>query len=118
MKAIDMILKAGDATLQFDSEKNTMTISGSMRLANMKEYDQISSFLKEHIQPGLQSVILDLKDLQFLNSSGITTLSLFILNCKKSGGPTLKVIGNAQISWQQKSLINFKKLWSDVDIAM
>jgi hypothetical protein len=113
-----MILKAGDATLQFDSSTNTMTFSGSMRLANMKEYDQISHFLKEHIHASTQHATLDLKELQFLNSSGITTLSLFILNCKKASGPGLKVLGNNEISWQQKSLINFKKLWNEVDIVM
>jgi len=113
-----MTLNAGDSKVTFNSEDNKVNFEGSMRLANMKEYDEVGAFLKK-ISEGIDgSLTLNFSDLQFLNSSGITTLSLFVLNCKKSGKPQLHVQGNKNVSWQQKSLSNFKKLWSEVLIEL
>lgn len=109
-------LTAGDTTITFDESKSLIIFKGSMRLANMKEYAGVSKFLKESASTSNEELTLDLKDLEFLNSSGITTLSLFILNCKKSGFPKIKVLGSETISWQKKSISNFKKLWDEVEI--
>lgn len=111
-----MTLYAGDATLTYDKDSKTLRLSGSMRLANMQEYDKITVFLKEIAETNPGHMVLDFSGLQFLNSSGITTLSLFILSCRKSGEPLLTVIGSEDISWQQKSLANFKKLWNSVEL--
>lgn len=113
-----MTFTAGDAHIVYEQEISTILLSGSMRLANMKEYDQVSAFLKETTQDLSGPLTLDFENLQFLNSSGITTLSLFILWCKKNGQIKLTVKGSKAISWQQKSLSNFKKLWSEVTIDM
>lgn len=110
-----MILHAGDATLIYDKDRKTLKLSGSMRLANMQEYDKVTVFLKEIAGTDPGHMILDFSELQFLNSSGITTLSLFILSCRKNTKPSLTVLGAQEISWQQKSLANFKKLWNDVE---
>ncbi|MBY5957180.1 hypothetical protein KUV50_03470 [Membranicola marinus] len=111
-------LNAGDAIITYNESESKMVFEGSMRLANMKEYDVVSSFLRKSIDDTDDPVVLDLRLLQFLNSSGITTLSLFILSCKKAGKPQIKVLGSESISWQQKSISNFKKLWNDVEIVI
>lgn len=111
-------LKAGDATIIYNESDSIMEFKGSMRLANMKEYDVVSEFMKEAIATSDKHLTMDLKSLQFLNSSGITTLSLFILNCKKAKNPQITVLGNDAVSWQQKSISNFKKLWNDVEIII
>lgn len=113
-----MILQAGDAKVTFDKDKQLITFEGSMRLANMKEYDQVADFLREQTNGLNGSLMLDFNNLQFLNSSGITTLSLFILNCKKRHDLKLHVKGSKDIAWQQKSLANFKKLWSDIQLEI
>lgn len=111
-------LNAGDSTITFNESESLLTFEGSMRLANMKEYDVVTQFLKESSDSSIELLTLDLQPLQFLNSSGITTLSLFILNCKKKGKPRITVLGNESISWQQKSIANFKKLWNEVEIKI
>ncbi|MCC5918229.1 MAG: hypothetical protein JJU02_12995 [Cryomorphaceae bacterium] len=113
-----MTLKAGDAEVTLDENSSSIKFSGSMRLANMKEYEQVADFLKEHGNTFDDSLVLDFENLQFLNSSGITTISLFILNCKKNGGLELTVKGSNEVSWQQKSLSNFKKLWPNIKLEM
>ena len=109
-----MTIQAGDATLIYNNESKTLKLKGSMRLANMQEYDQITVYLKEIANTNPGHLHLDFSELQFLNSSGITTISLFILACRKNNNPTLTVLGSKEISWQQKSLSNFKKLWNVV----
>ncbi|WP_236974702.1 slr1659 superfamily regulator [Membranihabitans maritimus] len=111
-------LNAGDSIITYNQSESSLTFEGSMRLANMKEYDVVSQFLKTSSESSTDTLILDLQPLQFLNSSGITTLSLFILNCKKKGNPKITVLGNESISWQQKSIANFKKLWNEVEIKI
>jgi hypothetical protein len=111
-------LNAGDATIIYNESESVIVFEGSMRLPNMQEYSVISDFLKEATDASDEHLTMDLKSLEFLNSSGITTLSLFILNCKKAGNPQITVLGNNSISWQQKSISNFKKLWNDVEIII
>src|SRR5690554_2822097 len=108
-------LTAGDTEIKFDESNSLVIFKGSMRLANMKEYGVVTNFLKESANISKEELTLDLKDLEFLNSSGITTLSLFVLDCKKSGTPKIKVLRSETISWQKKSISNFKKLWSEVE---
>ena len=109
-------LNAGESTISFIESESLLTFEGSMRLANMKEYDVVADFLRESSESSPAELTLDLQSLRFLNSSGITTLSLFILNCKKTGNPKITVLKSDSISWQQKSIANFKKLWEEVEI--
>ncbi|HLT92905.1 MAG TPA: hypothetical protein VKZ56_00010 [Membranihabitans sp.] len=109
-------LNAGESTITYHEAESLLTFTGSMRLANMKEYDVVAEFLHESSESSIDRLTLDLKSLRFLNSSGITTLSLFILTCKKQGYPKITVVKNDTISWQQKSITNFKKLWDEVEI--
>ncbi|HLU94045.1 MAG TPA: hypothetical protein VKZ54_07970 [Membranihabitans sp.] len=109
-------LNAGESTIIYTPSDSILTFEGSMRLANMKEYDVVAEFLRESTESSPTELIMDLQSLRFLNSSGITTLSLFILNCKKMGNPKITVLKSDSISWQQKSIANFKKLWNEVEI--
>jgi len=113
-----MELEVGDAKLTYDNNQKTTIIDGSMRLANLSEYKVVSDFLNKISEQADDSLTLDVRNLQFLNSSGITTFSMFILSCKKQGKPKLKVLGSNDISWQEKSLRNFKKLWDDVEVEV
>jgi len=113
-----MELEVGDSKLKYDKSHNTVIIEGSMRLANLSEYEVVSDYLNKVAEQAEDNLTLDVQNLQFLNSSGITTFSMFILSCKKQGKPKLKVLGSNKISWQEKSLRNFKKLWNDVEVEV
>ena len=108
-------LNIGDAAVSFQQNANTVTIEGTLRLANMQEYDKIARYLQQIVadyQPAL--LYIDLAKLLFLNSSGITTLSLFVLHCKRNTTPNLYIKGSKMVPWQEKSLLNFQKLWNNV----
>lgn len=113
-----MKITAGESTLEFIQESGTVVLKGSMRLANLMEYEVVKIFIKESYDKVQDMLTLDFRDLKFLNSSGITTISMFVLSVKRLNKAKLQIIGNSEISWQSKSLNNFKKLWNEVEIII
>ena len=65
-----------------------------------------------------EPLVLDFKELKFLNSSGITALSLFVVGARKAGTPRLKLVGSKATAWQQKSLANFQMLWKEMPLVI
>jgi hypothetical protein len=57
-----------------------------------------------------QIITLNLKELAFLNSSGISMLSKFVLGMRKNKGTQLVVLGSKKMPWQSKSLKNLERL--------
>ena len=111
-------IKEEDFSVIFDPGTKAVTFSGSIRLQNLPAYEPIKNLLKESRDQSADNLTLDMKDLHFLNSSGITTLSMFVIETRNAGNPAIKVVGSNEITWQTKSLANLKKLWDDVELIM
>jgi hypothetical protein len=90
--------------VSLDSVNNTVTFKGSLRLSSMEEYNPIVELLNTAIAPSPPPLILDLKSLEFLNSSGISMLSKFVINLRKQNTTELVILGSQTIPWQGKSL--------------
>lgn len=61
---------------------NIFKYTGSM---DIEEYKEVNSFLGDclnHI--GTENIVLDIKNLYFLNSTGIRSLSHFLVNCGRN----------------------------------
>ena len=56
------------------------------------------------------TLTLDLRLLQFLNSSGINTLAKFVLHVRQYTATQVVMQGSQQFPWQEKSLKNFQRL--------
>lgn len=112
-----MKLEADKYTVEYTRKTRTITFKGVLRLQNKEEYRNISELLSQAASEttGLP-LILDMHNLVFLNSSGISSLSMFILKMRKLG-KEIHIQGNSSIPWQTKSLKNFQKLYSKVDIT-
>ncbi len=87
-----------------------MTCQGSFRLCGGAEYQPILDLLMQAADAKPATLTLDLRELQFLNSSGINTLSQFILQVRKHQASQVVLQGSSQYPWQQKSLVNFQRL--------
>ena len=113
-----MEVREMEAVVRFMPETATVCFSGALRLANVRAYDNVARLLHEAAAVVEGPLTLDFKELKFLNSSGITALSLFVVGARKAGKPNLKLVGSKATAWQQKSLANFQMLWKEMPLVI
>jgi hypothetical protein len=75
-----------------------------------EEYAPILQLLMQAAAARHETLTLDLRTLEFLNSSGINTLSKFILEVRKHNASQVVIKGSSQFAWQTKSLTNLQRL--------
>ena len=115
---MSMEVRETEAVVRFSPETSTVSFSGALRLANVKAYDNVARLLRDAAEQVTGPLVLDFKELKFLNSSGITALSLFVVGARKAGKPNLKLVGSKATAWQQKSLANFQMLWKETPLVI
>ena len=98
-----------DYEVQYDEASSTVTCKGSFRLHG-EEYTPVLDLLLKAADAVPAMLTLDVRELQFLNSSGINTLSKFILRVRNHKVSQVVVQGSARFPWQEKSLINLQRL--------
>src|SRR5262249_3958540 len=94
----------------YDPNTATVLCQGAFRLRGTEEYAPILQVLIEAADAKSATLTLDLRTLQFLNSSGINTLSKFVLQARKHNASQVVIKGSRQFPWQEKSLKNFQRL--------
>lgn len=94
----------------YDAESVTITCKGSFRLRGSEEYAPIVELLNQVADDNPSTITLNLQELQFLNSSGINTLSKFVIKLRKQTSTQLIIKGSHQYPWQGKSLKNLQRL--------
>lgn len=102
-------IKGEDYTIQYDMTSNTVKLRGELALGSPKEYVPINDLLYAAVDSNPEVMIIDLKELGFLNSSGISMLSKFVLKLRKNTTVKLVVLGSNEMPWQGKSLKNLQK---------
>jgi len=114
MTSITMMeIKTDDYQVWCDKqEENTVVVNcaGSLRLGGMEEYQPIVQLLNESIEADPETAVLDLTQLEFLNSSGISMLSKFVIRVRHKKSIQMVVKGSKKIPWQGKSLKNLQRL--------
>ena len=63
-------------------------------------------------------ITLQLKNLQFLNSSGINTLSKFVIRVRNEKQSEVLVQGTEKFPWQSKSLRNLQRLMPELRLEI
>ena len=119
---IEQKIQTPDFTVYFEASEQTVVLMGSLRLNAALEYEPISALMTQALEAltaaGNPELILDLRELKFLNSSGINLLYQFVLKVRKHGGIGLKVLGSSKNAWQSKSLTNMTKFMPTLKIAI
>lgn len=103
--------------ISFDPEAQVVEFFGSLRLNGMAEYSPIFDLLNQASTESSQTLTLDLRNLDFLNSSGIAMLSKFVIGVR-NGELKLNVLGSSAIPWQGKSLTNLKRLMPNLTLEI
>ena len=102
-------LKGDDYLVTLDSETITVKFVGELSLSGPQEYSCIKDLLESTTENEPENITIDLKELSFLNSSGISMLSKFVIGLRKYKKIQLIIQGAEEIPWQKKSLKNLQK---------
>lgn len=115
-----MKIQENDYSVEFNEAEKNITFSGTIRLQGVQQYEPIKEVLHQGLArtPAGETLTLDFRGLKFLNSSGITTISMFVIQMRNAGDKSLKVLGTKEVSWQEKSLHNLNKLWNQVEVEI
>jgi hypothetical protein len=100
------------------SEGAEIHYEGTMRLSGTEAYAPVLDLMNGVLAATPKTIVLDLTELEFLNSSGINLLARFTIEIRKQMDVGLTVKGSTRIPWQSKSLPNLKKLYSAVDLVI
>lgn len=103
------VIKDQDYAVQYNPEISTVKFSGLLSLGGPKEYAPIADLLAKIVESEPPQITLDLRELEFLNSSGISMLSKFVLSLRKKKNVQPIIVGSNQHAWQGKSLKNLQK---------
>ncbi len=103
-------VKGEDYRVWYDDSTSTINCKGSLRLGGADEYAPIVQLLEGAIASPPITLVLNLTELEFLNSSGINMLSKFVIKARQKDGVKITVRGSETIPWQSKSLKNLQRL--------
>jgi anti-anti-sigma factor len=104
--------------ISYDQTSQNLIFNGSLRLDGSAEYDSIADLLNQVAQQEPPKIVLDLTQLSFLNSSGISVISRFVINVRKRQNIQMTVIGSLKNPWQGKSLKNLQRLMPSLQLDL
>lgn len=113
-----MEIKTQDYTIAYDEATTTVNCKGSFRLSGMEEYAPIVGLLDSVADAEPPTITLNLRDLEFLNSSGISMLSKFVIKVRQKKNIQMVVQGSKDIPWQGKSLKNLQRLMPSLELQL
>lgn len=95
----------------YDSSTGTIACEGTLDLRGKEGYRPIAELFEKVVDEAPETIILDIRSLEFLNSSGITTIgSGLIIKARKKGASKMAVICSRDYAWQERSMKGLSKL--------
>ncbi len=111
-------IKGETYQVDYEAASATIRLQGSLRLSSMSEYEPLANLLSEVAASEPPTITLDLRQLEFLNSSGISVLSKFAIAMRKRQTSQIVVKGAVSIPWQGKSLKNLQRLMPGLTLEL
>ena len=105
-----MELKDENYRVTYDASNALVMCKGSFMLSGSEEYAPILNLLISAADDQKEKLRLDLRELEFLNSSGINTLTKFVISLRSKADLQLTVCGLESIPWQVRLLKNLQRL--------
>lgn len=102
-------------SIQYLPNMHTVTFQGELQHLGMAAYAPVIALLDRVIHQAPSMLCLDLRNLTFLNSSGICMLLQFVLKVRNQRNIQLVVKSSSQVSWH-RSLHSLQKVMPDLDL--
>jgi hypothetical protein len=115
IKTVTMEIKTDDYHIVYNPETSMVSCQGSLRLGG-DEYKPITQWFERIADAEPPQIILNLTELEFLNSSGISMLSKFVIKVRHKKHIKMIVKGSNEIPWQGKSLKNLQRLMPSLSL--
>ena len=104
--------------IRLEEETSTVLFKGALRLCGTEDYAPILDMLKETLTSPSKPIVLDLRELDFLNSSGITMLSRFVMEARDHPGTDVQVLASEAVPSHARSLKNLQRLMPTLSIRL
>jgi len=110
-----MILQDENYMVSF--ENDVIEMSGKLSLMT-EDYDEIEKLFKKIIDKKPTLLTLDIKNLEYLNSSGIKTICVaLILEIAELENHQLKILCSNKFTWQKETIPALKDLMEQMIIV-
>ena len=104
--------------VRLDEQAATVFFKGALRLTGTEDYAEILELLKSTLADPEASILVDVRELDFLNSSGITMFSRFVIEARERAHTGLQFRASEKIPWHARSLKNLQRLMPSLDIQL
>ena len=104
--------------VRLEEDNSPVVFKGALRLSGIEDYAPILDLLKETLMSPAKPIVLDLRELDFLNSSGITMLSRFVMEARDRPGIDVQVLASETVPWHARSLRNLQRLMPTLSIRL
>lgn len=96
----------------------TVSFKCALRLSGTDDYAPILQLLKETLNKSIVPIVIDMRELDFLNSSGITMFSRFAIEARDHDGADVQVLASQGVPWHARSLKNLQRLMPSLKIVL
>lgn len=111
-------IKGESFEVRLEEDGSTVSFKGALRLTGAEDYAAILEMLKGTLAKPAPAVLLNLKELDFLNSSGITMFSRFVIEARERAEANVQFLGSESIHWHARSLKNLQRLMPSLQIHL
>ena len=103
-------IKDKDYRIWYEEDNQTVFFEGKLRLASA-EYRPIRDLLNAVLETEPTRVCIHIRDLAYLNSSGLTTLFRFVVSIRNKGSIDLAVRASKSVLWHSKAIANIERFF-------
>lgn len=103
-------------SVRYDAAIATVFFEGSLSLVSVEDFAPINALLEAALMGATPKLILNLCQLEFLNSSGISVLSRFVIKARSQAHKAFIVQGSETVIWQKRSLRNLQRLMPAMEL--
>ncbi len=98
-------------------QDNVISLSGKLSLM-LEDYAELEAFFEKIVASKPSNLVLDIRNLEYLNSSGIKTICVsLILEAADVEGLGMKILCSNQYTWQKETVPTFEDLMDNMEIT-